>query len=267
MFTPDSNLVQGEISRHHREKQQTSSSSLPLSLISSSSSLGNTSCCFSLASPSCLTLPSDRATSFANNFVSKTKSKSKITANTFPSEPSSPFSSQSSDNQSLSSFCGSTSCCSSFCGCSGHHEEDPKSYWEVSLDKDLVQTIIDYYPEWFLLAEDGLTRITTNIMEDKTATTTIPSPGCLGSPRAVVDEASIQSAMDKIKESLKVKLLLRRPISQLVEQGILPRESLNHPLYYTSQTFFTRSSHSLWLLPNICDITTHSALKIFQNTH
>ena len=49
-------------------------------------------------------------------------------------------------------------------------------------------------------------------------------PQSLGSPRVVVDEGSLQKAMVKNKESLKVKLLLRRPISQLVEQGILPRK-------------------------------------------
>ncbi|XP_064478987.1 inactive histone-lysine N-methyltransferase 2E-like isoform X2 [Ornithodoros turicata] len=37
-----------------------------------------------------------------------------------------------------------------------------------------------------------------------------------------VDEASLQQAMDKNKESLKVKLMLRRPISELVDQGIMP---------------------------------------------
>ncbi|XP_014243284.1 MKL/myocardin-like protein 2 isoform X2 [Cimex lectularius] len=41
-----------------------------------------------------------------------------------------------------------------------------------------------------------------------------PSPG--------VDESPLHSHMDKNKESLKVKLMLRRPINQLVAQGIMP---------------------------------------------
>lgn len=43
-------------------------------------------------------------------------------------------------------------------------------------------------------------------------------------PKAEVDNASIRMSMDKNKESLKLKLMLRRPIHQLVEQGILPRK-------------------------------------------
>lgn len=96
---------------------------------------------------------------------------------------------------------------------SGH---DGQLYWDISLDPDLLQTIVHFYPEWFsdcVMAE-------ANLSPDS----------ILGSPRAVVDDASIQKAMDKNKESLKVKLLLRRPIGQLVEQGIVPRKSRpRHP--------------------------------------
>jgi len=95
-----------------------------------------------------------------------------------------------------------------------------KSYWEVFLDRDLLQTIIDYYPEWFLMAEDGVTRITPvqkNIMGEEGTPVASTSTGInMGSPRATVDDSSLQSAMDKIKESLKVKLLLSRPIIHLV---------------------------------------------------
>lgn len=41
-------------------------------------------------------------------------------------------------------------------------------------------------------------------------------------PKAIVDSSPLQPAMDKNKESLKVKLMVRRPITQLVEQGIIP---------------------------------------------
>lgn len=84
---------------------------------------------------------------------------------------------------------------------------DGQLYWDISLDPDLLHTIAHFYPEWFGAMAD------------------LPADLTLGSPRAVVDDASIQKAMDKNKESLKVKLLLRRPIGQLVEQGILPRKS------------------------------------------
>ncbi|KFB51923.1 AGAP001472-PA-like protein [Anopheles sinensis] len=43
-------------------------------------------------------------------------------------------------------------------------------------------------------------------------------------PKAVIDSSPLQSAMDKNKESLKVKLLVRRSFDQLVQQGIMPRE-------------------------------------------
>ncbi|KFM81168.1 MKL/myocardin-like protein 2, partial [Stegodyphus mimosarum] len=52
-------------------------------------------------------------------------------------------------------------------------------------------------------------------------------------PKAQVDEASLQQAMDKNKESLKVKLMTRRPINQLVEQGIMP--SLKVPPHFYEQ--------------------------------
>lgn len=52
-------------------------------------------------------------------------------------------------------------------------------------------------------------------------------------PKALVDEASLQQAMDKNKESLKVKLMTRRPINQLVEQGIIP--SLKAPPHFHEQ--------------------------------
>ncbi|XP_018358017.1 PREDICTED: MKL/myocardin-like protein 1 isoform X2 [Trachymyrmex cornetzi] len=41
-------------------------------------------------------------------------------------------------------------------------------------------------------------------------------------PKAEVDDSPLQHAMDRNKESLKVKLMLRRPINQLVAQGIMP---------------------------------------------
>uniref|UniRef100_T1JBK9 SAP domain-containing protein n=1 Tax=Strigamia maritima TaxID=126957 RepID=T1JBK9_STRMM len=55
----------------------------------------------------------------------------------------------------------------------------------------------------------------------------------LSPPKCEVDETPIQKTMDKNKESLKVKLMLRRPIAQLVDQGILP--SLKTPPAFHEQ--------------------------------
>ncbi|KAI8426168.1 hypothetical protein MSG28_005110 [Choristoneura fumiferana] len=56
-----------------------------------------------------------------------------------------------------------------------------------------------------------------------------PSP-----PKVVVDESPLQPAMGKHKESLKVKLMMRRPINQLVAQGIMP--PLKTPPAYFEQS-------------------------------
>ncbi|CAL8141357.1 unnamed protein product [Orchesella dallaii] len=41
-------------------------------------------------------------------------------------------------------------------------------------------------------------------------------------PNVIVDDSPLQPCINRNKESLKVKLLMRRPMNQLVEQGILP---------------------------------------------
>lgn len=85
------------------------------------------------------------------------------------------------------------------------------------MDEDLLQTILNIYPEWF--GEDF------NTMTDESGRFTLQNESSLGSPpKSEVDEGSLQQAMGKNRESLKVKLMLRRPINQLVEQGILPRK-------------------------------------------
>lgn len=43
-------------------------------------------------------------------------------------------------------------------------------------------------------------------------------------PIREIDTSSIQQQMARNKELLQVKLMVRRPISQLIEQGILPRK-------------------------------------------
>lgn len=98
----------------------------------------------------------------------------------------------------------------------GSQGEDQEAYWDIPLDQDLLETIYSLYPEWFsaVMAEEEA------LLNLQDAQNNTPS----GSPQASVDEGSLQKAMDKNKASLNVKLSLRRPIYQLVEQGLIPRK-------------------------------------------
>lgn len=101
-------------------------------------------------------------------------------------------------------------------------------FWEISLDQDLLETISAFYPEWF--CDHIMMDPPPPPQEGSNSRKRRESGSSLGSPRSVVDDSSLQQSMDRNKESLKVKLLLRRPVTQLVEQGILPRE---YPHYRT----------------------------------
>ncbi|KAG5868573.1 hypothetical protein JTB14_007679 [Gonioctena quinquepunctata] len=92
---------------------------------------------------------------------------------------------------------------------SSHRSDTGSGYWQLQLDRDLVDTISSIYPEWFRnnMAEGGGPP---------------SSPNRTSPPKAVVDTSPIM--IDQNKESLKVKLLLRRPFDQLVAQGIMPRK-------------------------------------------
>ena len=94
-------------------------------------------------------------------------------------------------------------------------------FWEISLDQDLLDTIFSFYPEWF---SDHIIMDPPPPQEGSNSRKRRESGSSLGSPRSVVDDSSLQQSMNRNKESLKVKLLLRRPVTELVEQGILPRE-------------------------------------------
>lgn len=87
--------------------------------------------------------------------------------------------------------------------------DDKPILFDIPLDQDLLETIFTIYPEWFT---DSL-----NMDDDYSIAS---------SPRSAIDDASLQQQLHRNKESLKVKLLLRRPINQLIDQGILPREYL-----------------------------------------
>jgi len=112
-------------------------------------------------------------------------------------------------------------------------------YWDIQLDLDLLQTIVNIYPEWFqdynlnLMAEEsGPSLIPLHSSDIKS----LQSSSSLSlSPKAEVDNASLKNCMDKNKESLKLKLMLRRPINQLVEQGIIPPPKQSPGLYEQSK--------------------------------
>lgn len=94
-------------------------------------------------------------------------------------------------------------------------------YWGIQLDQDLLETIVSIYPEWFRDYNLGIMAEQQQSPASSTASSSA-TDGSIPSPPARVDEASLQQAMDRNKESLKVKLMVRRPIAQLVEQGIMP---------------------------------------------
>ncbi|GIY33550.1 myocardin [Caerostris extrusa] len=104
-----------------------------------------------------------------------------------------------------------------FNGASG----DNQRYWDIQLDQDLLETIASIYPEWFKDCN-----MNVNGRE---------STCLLASDSKVKQEngETIQRPIDKNKESLKVKLMLRRPLNQLVDQGILP--SLKSPPAFHEQ--------------------------------
>lgn len=55
----------------------------------------------------------------------------------------------------------------------------------------------------------------------------------LGSPP--IDERSLHESLAKNREKLQLKLLTRRPIHQLVQQGIIPREYIGQYLVPASK--------------------------------
>nr|CAG4638389.1 EOG090X04KW [Cyclestheria hislopi] len=59
-------------------------------------------------------------------------------------------------------------------------------------------------------------------MSDQSSETGAESDSPSSSPKAEVDDSPLQKCMDRNKQSLKVKLMMRRPYTQLVDQGIMP---------------------------------------------
>lgn len=57
------------------------------------------------------------------------------------------------------------------------------------------------------------------------------NPSRVSPPKSTIDSTPLQPAMDKNKESLKVKLLVRRSLNQLVEQGIMPSPKTSPAIY------------------------------------
>ncbi|CAH1171225.1 unnamed protein product [Phaedon cochleariae] len=105
---------------------------------------------------------------------------------------------------------------------SSHRNESGSGYWQLQLDRDLVDTISSIYPEWF--EADGMADGGGG-GEGRSPPPPLLLPPAAGGarespPKAVVDSSPI--VIDQNKQSLKVKLLLRRPFDQLVAQGIMP---------------------------------------------
>ncbi|KAF2899398.1 hypothetical protein ILUMI_06777 [Ignelater luminosus] len=92
---------------------------------------------------------------------------------------------------------------------SSHRSDSGSGYWQLQLDRDLVDTIAAIYPEWF--------KNNNTMAEGGPPATSRDSP-----PKAVVDTTPLLNSLEQNKESLKVKLMLRRPFDQLVAQGIMP---------------------------------------------
>ncbi|XP_045766885.1 proline-rich protein 36 isoform X1 [Maniola jurtina] len=143
----------------------------------------------------------------------------------------------------------------SSCGGGGGSEDsEGRASWRVTLDHDLVETLSAIYPEWFKQPRRDRSRaaspahspvrslaspLTPDTPTDDNfssgaeemagrqascsgASEPPSSPPRVSPPKVVVDDSPLQPAMGKHKESLKVKLMMRRPINQLVAQGIMP---------------------------------------------
>ncbi|KAL4712021.1 hypothetical protein ACJJTC_003688 [Scirpophaga incertulas] len=140
----------------------------------------------------------------------------------------------------------------SSCGGGGDSEgSEGRASWRVTLDHDLVETLSAIYPEWFkpqhrrersraaspaspaspprtphTPPSDDTFSSGAEEMAGRQASSSgasePPSSPRVSPPKVVVDDSPLQPAMGKHKESLKVKLMMRRPITQLVAQGIMP---------------------------------------------
>ncbi|KAJ0178216.1 hypothetical protein K1T71_006039 [Dendrolimus kikuchii] len=139
------------------------------------------------------------------------------------------------------------------CGGGGGSEgSEGRASWRVTLDQDLVETLSAIYPEWFKPqhrrersraasptspaspprtpatppSDDTFSSYGAEEMAGRQASSSgasePPSSPRVSPPKVIVDDSPLQPAMGKHKESLKVKLLMRRPINQLVAQGIMP---------------------------------------------
>ncbi|KAH9365294.1 hypothetical protein HPB48_018304 [Haemaphysalis longicornis] len=75
-------------------------------------------------------------------------------------------------------------------------------YWGIQLDQDLLETIVSIYPEWFRDYNLGIMAEQQQSPASSTASSSA-TDGSVPSPPARVDEASLQQAMDRNKESLK----------------------------------------------------------------
>ncbi|XP_035896445.1 uncharacterized protein LOC118505157 isoform X2 [Anopheles stephensi] len=71
----------------------------------------------------------------------------------------------------------------------------------------------------------------TVVLDEGAAPQASTSYSRVSPPKAIIDSSPLQSAMDKNKESLKVKLSVRRTVDQLVQQGIMPSLKTSPAIY------------------------------------
>ncbi|XP_054155245.1 myocardin-related transcription factor B-like [Oppia nitens] len=115
-------------------------------------------------------------------------------------------------------------------------------YWDIQLDQDLLETIVNIYPNWF--KEDNSPNNMNEESTDSLITLMQTTPPNITSSTSLtkldVDNQSIKNSMDKNKESLRLKLQLRRPINQLIAQGIHPPLG-SSPVFYEQKTKLERA--------------------------
>ncbi|XP_041986641.1 mitogen-activated protein kinase 7 isoform X2 [Aricia agestis] len=155
--------------------------------------------------------------------------------------------------------------------CGGGSEGGEGRAWRVTLDHDLVETLSAIYPEWFkqprrdrpppasppspVTPATPVTPVTPQTSDNdifssgaeemasgqgSSGASEPPSSPRPSPPKVVVDDSPLQPAMGKHKESLKVKLMMRRPINELVEQGIMPPLK-TPPTYFKQLTSLNRA--------------------------
>ncbi|KAL7639384.1 UNVERIFIED_CONTAM: hypothetical protein RMT77_009885 [Armadillidium vulgare] len=129
----------------------------------------------------------------------------------------------------------------------------PALYWPVQLDQDLLHTISSLFPHWF--KDCNLNDISKMADNSRRSVSGGPSGGGGGSvgpfiplspPKCEVDDTPLQGkTLNKNKESLKVKLMLRRPRQDLVSRGVIPPMNTPAAFYEQRQKLEMAKKHDI----------------------